>query len=378
MAGFSNDTNNQDVVFADNVDFSGGATPTGKMTTNGQLLIGSTATPHIKVGTLGSLDGSITWTVGSGTITGQVTGGTSVLKTLTGNSGGAISPTAGNINIVTANSTNKFVGSGSTLTEDFGLSNLVLGSSLPSITTGDFNVGLGYHALHALAAGNNNTAIGYEALATASLVAAGNNVAIGYHALNQSVGGGNVAIGKDCMVAATSAQANVCVGSGAANSLLTGDHNFCLGVSAGSALTSSESNNILINSPGVTAESNAIRIGEQGTGTGQQNQCYLAGVLNTVSGRVIKITTPGAYPYTTLITDHFIKVDTSAARTIIPMAAPVTGTLYIIKDTVGSAATFNITITPSGKNIDGAASYVINSNYGSITIVYNGAEWSII
>jgi len=47
MAGFDND-----VVYGSNVDFSGGSPVTGKMTTDGQLLIGSTSTPNIKVGIL--------------------------------------------------------------------------------------------------------------------------------------------------------------------------------------------------------------------------------------------------------------------------------------------------------------------------------------
>jgi hypothetical protein len=90
------------------------------------------------------------------------------------------------------------------------------------------------------------------------------------------------------------------------------------------------------------------------------------------------IKTPGAYPYTTIPQDAAILVDTSSARTIVPLASPATGQRHIIKDSVGSAAANNITVTPSGKNIDGAASSAININYGSITIVYNGSEWSIV
>lgn len=96
------------------------------------------------------------------------------------------------------------------------------------------------------------------------------------------------------------------------------------------------------------------------------------------SPSVIAVTTPGAYPYTTLASDYLILVDTSSARTITPMGSPTTGRIYIIKDNVGSAATNNITITPSGKNIDGAASTTVNIGYGAVTIVYNGTEWSIV
>lgn len=93
-------------------------------------------------------------------------------------------------------------------------------------------------------------------------------------------------------------------------------------------------------------------------------------------GLVVK--TPGAYPYTTVSQDAVILVDTSSARTITPLASPLTGLRHIIKDSVGSAAANNITVTPSGQNIDGAASYTINTNYGSITIVYSGTQWLVI
>jgi hypothetical protein len=91
---------------------------------------------------------------------------------------------------------------------------------------------------------------------------------------------------------------------------------------------------------------------------------------------VIKI--PGAYPYTTVPQDGVILVDTSAARTIVPLANPTKGQMHRIKDSAGLAATFPITVTPSGKNIDGLASRTINSNYGSIDILYSGTEWLIL
>src|SRR6187551_4019148 len=55
--------------------------------------------------------------------------GSIVGQTLTGNIGGPISPTAGNWNIITANSTPVFQGAASTLTLDFALTdNLLIGS----------------------------------------------------------------------------------------------------------------------------------------------------------------------------------------------------------------------------------------------------------
>lgn len=96
------------------------------------------------------------------------------------------------------------------------------------------------------------------------------------------------------------------------------------------------------------------------------------------SNDALKVVTPGAYPYTTVPQDAVILVDSSSARTITPLASPTTGQRHVIKDSVGSAGTNNITITPSGKNIDGSASTTININYGSVTIIYGGTEWHIV
>jgi hypothetical protein len=101
-------------------------------------------------------------------------------------------------------------------------------------------------------------------------------------------------------------------------------------------------------------------------------------VLVSQSNDSFVVVTPGAYPYTVLPQDGFIPVDSSAARTINLPASPRTGQKHTIKDNGGLAATNNITIVPAAGNIDGAASYVINVNYGSISIVYGGTQWSVI
>lgn len=108
MAGFSND-----IMYADNVNFAGGKTAT--VTTDGQLLIGDTASPNIKVGALTSPDSSITIGYSSPNITLEVTGGSTVGQTITGDSGGELSPTDGNWNILGGPGVTTS-GSGSTLT----------------------------------------------------------------------------------------------------------------------------------------------------------------------------------------------------------------------------------------------------------------------
>lgn len=57
MAGIRNE-----VIFGSNVDFTGAAIATPQVTVDGQLLIGSTIAPNIRIGTLTSTDGSVTFT----------------------------------------------------------------------------------------------------------------------------------------------------------------------------------------------------------------------------------------------------------------------------------------------------------------------------
>jgi hypothetical protein len=60
------------------------------------------------------------------------------------------------------------------------------------------------------------------------------------------------------------------------------------------------------------------------------------------------------------------------------LAAGVTNQYVIIKDERGTAGTDNITVNANGaETIDGAASTVININYGSVTLWYNSG-WHMI
>ena len=393
MAGFENN-----VVYADNVDFTGSTAPTAQVTVAGQLLIGTGSTPAISVGKLYSSDSSILVNYVAPNINLRSAAAPTPL-TLTGNDLVAISPVANNFNLVTFYSTAKFSGTALTGTEtlDFSPSNLLIGAPGSAISSGDFNVSLGQNSLQAVSSGAYNTALGYQALlavtngttnialganAAASMTGDSSQIAIGYRALVTANGGSrNIAIGSQALTAATTGSRNVVVGTQAMISLLTGSYNIVLGETAASAYSTSESSNILISSIGVIGESNVTRIGTQGSGNSQQTQCYLAGVLNTLSGRVTPVTAivVGQSPYTTLITDDVIAVASSGgAITIVPLGSPVTGTRYTIKDSTGNAAANNITVTPSGKNIDGAASFLITVNYGSITIVYSGTQWLVI
>jgi hypothetical protein len=60
----------------------------------------------------------------------------------------------------------------------------------------------------------------------------------------------------------------------------------------------------------------------------------------------------------------------------LPPARSMPNRWVVIKDEAGTAAVNNITITPAGlETIDGAASVVINTNYGSRRVYSNGSAW---
>lgn len=98
MAGFSNITGDESIMFADNASFDG-TERNGKLTTNGQLWIGSSSSPHVKKGTITSPDGSVTIGYSSPNITLQATPSV-VMETLSDDVGTIVTPTANNIQLV--------------------------------------------------------------------------------------------------------------------------------------------------------------------------------------------------------------------------------------------------------------------------------------
>lgn len=98
------------------------------------------------------------------------------------------------------------------------------------------------------------------------------------------------------------------------------------------------------------------------------------------TGMLIEAYVATAISYQVLNTDAIIGVtSTAAARTItMPASSLVTGQRWTIKDESGAASGFNITVAGNGKNIDGAANYVISTNYGSVDLYYSGSNFFVI
>lgn len=280
---------------------------------------------------LTSLVGGIaTWT--------PFAGGGVIVETLTGNTGGAVPPTADNINVIgdgttievagnpgTSTLTISAVGSGLVQTlrgDDFifvgptagnidilatptagatvsfdavalstlGLKvtdasdNTIIGNGSGNLTlTGASSTGLGKSVLPALTTGNNNVAIGdhsmFSALATTETVAIGSSS--GRSLIN---GGQNTFVGHASGTGALNASRCVAIGFQALDSIVSATDTIAIGNLSGSAYSANESSNIIIGNIGVASENNTIRIGTQGAGAGEQNAVYMAGVYQAAVG----------------------------------------------------------------------------------------------
>jgi len=100
------------------------------------------------------------------------------------------------------------------------------------------------------------------------------------------------------------------------------------------------------------------------------------GVLFTTGITGANVTIVTTTPYTASATDYFIGADV-AGPSEIDLPASSTGTTYVIKDVAGTANTDHITVMAT-TTIDGQTNAVIDINYASITVLFNGSEWNII
>ena len=244
--------------------------------------------------------------------------------------------TAVGFNALTANTgtgnRNTAVGASSLLTTNGGTDNTALGSNAleRSITTASWNTAVGSSALQniANAAAQNNVAVGYFAMregtgninqcvaigSNAGRFVAGNNcTAVGYNALSSNTGSAssgtdNVAIGQQSLRLNNAGQQNVAVGGLALQSNVSGSFNTAIGHQAGNGLSTGTNNTFLgfqagsTNSVGV----NNTFVGYQAGNIGSNNVAigYLAGNSDNTSNKLY-ITNSGTNTTTSLIYGDF-------------------------------------------------------------------------
>lgn len=283
----------------------------------------------------------ISVTPGANTITIASTGGGGTLDTLTGDTGGPVSPTAANINVLGAHGINTS-GAGSTLTVAINntvtlgdLSLLTAGNAALTLTSGDLTIsGTGVNAagnlnlpttsstgvsgvievngnrfMHSF--GADNTFLGSNAgaltsigssnvgIGSSSQQVAGNNAigntSVGHQTLRDNTDGAfNIAIGLQALSSLIDADENLAIGVGALINLTGGESNVAIGRvndGAGHNYTGLESSNVVIQNEGVLGESNTMRIGTTGSGNGQQNRTFMAGVQGVNVGSTATVVT---------------------------------------------------------------------------------------
>jgi hypothetical protein len=104
--------------------------------------------------------------------------------------------------------------------------------------------------------------------------------------------------------------------------------------------------------------------------------------LQSYGGIIRNTTTVNSASYSLNASDDILLVSytsTGAVSLTLPSAQCVDGRAIVIKDSGGTAGTNNITIgTENAETIDGSATKVISSNYGSVKLISNGANWFVI
>lgn len=101
---------------------------------------------------------------------------------------------------------------------------------------------------------------------------------------------------------------------------------------------------------------------------------------NGASVATITTVNNAASPYTVLATDQYLAVNTSGG--VVTLRLPnttTTGRIFYVKDSNGTAATSNISVTTVGGavSIDAATTYTMATNYQSINLIFDGTKYQV-
>lgn len=210
------------------------------------------------------------------------------IQTLTGDTGGAIAPVSGNVDILGAQGF-AFDGTAGTLTISY--DSIQLPATDSGFTAGYIAIN-GNTVMHTLQGGGGaqNLFLGNPATAPGAITSATRNFSIGNNTLAAITSGGdNIAFGSGTSTslgvgagaAITIGQRNILIGGAAGKGITIGDDNIVLGVNAGFNVTTTSSNNIVIgNAVDGQAADNSIYLGNASTHT----RCFVAGVVGVTTG----------------------------------------------------------------------------------------------
>ena len=236
--------------------------------------------------------------------------------------------------IITDNTTVSFALSGTDIKQDFGINNLLLGSSGTNFTTADENTSIGNNALDSLTSGLRNVGIGISA--GDSITTGSENTIVGSYALNGIIGGGQ----------------NTALGNRAFNALTAGSDNIGIGDRAGASLTSGSANIYIgADQVGAASESNTIRIGTSGVHT---SSTYIYGIDGVNVGDVATVVTESGNKLGTA------NIISGKGISVVPTANTIT------INSIGGGFTW-VDVTGTSDDIEASTGYVAN-NAGLVTL----------
>jgi hypothetical protein len=315
--------------------------------------------------------------------TGQLgtvgTGGTTFVSTATGNSGGAVSPLAGNINIVGDGTTATVVGNPGTHT--LTISSIGGGGGTLTVLAADTGSAAPAAGTINIITDNASQICGSSVIFTGAtdtiqlLVSdADDNTLIGEASGNATLTGTkNTALGTLTANSITSGINNAMLGYGAGTALTSGSYNVLLGYLSGSSYVSTETSNIAINAVGTAADVNTLRIGAgTGAGSAQLNKAFISGI------RGITPTINDGIPLFINSVGQFGTVGNGGTTMVQTLTAnsggavgPASGNINIVGDgttvtIVGSPGTNTLTVTALGGGGGGGASVFTTDDGGAI------------
>ena len=361
------------------VAYGGGLTNAVEWTdvgTDGQLLIAATGAPPA-FASLTSTGGTVTFTPSANGL--NLEAADSVAITFDGDSGSA-TPAANTITFAGGTGLTSSA-AGSTVTYDLDSPVTVAngGTGATTLTDGGIVLGSGTGPVTVTSQPTNGQLLigstGVDPV-LATLTSTGSTIAI-----TNGAGSVNLETGDTVPVSFSTDSGSAVPSSG----VLTIAGGTLLGTTgSGSTVTVNADDNVVgsvaTDSGTVTPSSNSFTV----TGSGGITTSGSGSTLTIIgtSEQVVPVTLLDDMDstYTVLTSDYYLSCDVSGGVLELDFPnAPSTGSVWIVKDSTGSAATNNITVTTVGGvvTIDGGTSFVMNTNYEAIQIIFNGTSYEV-
>ena len=319
--------------------------------------------------TMATADSGTTLTVSGGGITATAGAITATLGNIVVTSGNLLLPTTSStVGQIQINSLRHY--------HAYGTYNSFVGEEAGnfSLSGATNNTSIGYRSLYALTSGSYNNAVGFACMT--KVTSGGYNNGVGRACLNNlTTGSYNCAVGAEAgyyWISAASYNTTIGAECGPAGNC-DGSYNTVIGQYAGQGMTTgTRSHNVYIANTGAN-ESNKMRIGTTGSGTGQQNDCWLAGTYapTTAIGGTAKVVLIDS-------ADHIGGLAGAANTVLLGGTAPTFGAVDLATATVtgilppskGGRNTISESTTSNTVAMAPNTTYVATSTNGATLVVY--------